>query len=260
MGLARQPGYTTARGFPLGAGIIRTSQIALSWGRVMKHMLTLVALVGAAMFSACSGPAELSEPLSEPGSAPYDPRLVGMWLEVAGEGGVDVLIIRAHENGFLLADYVIAGAGGDDDEAGAGFLWVRRAAFATAIDGETYYNSRQVDTVAVSKVIGETPKLQSFDGDMRSWVQPHRDRGYWIFRPTIDEDDRMTLSYLAERDLEKHEYSGREIGCGDDCSFTLFDLSPEELAQLIRSADPDTLFTESFGTYTRITAESPSLR
>ncbi len=58
-------------------------------------------------------------------------------------------------------------------------------------------------------------------------------------------------------DLEDMDLHEKTVSCGEDCEFTKFDLSPEELADRFRrahasGAKPDDLLSEEFFRFVRI--------
>jgi hypothetical protein len=119
-------------------------------------------------------------------------------------------------------------------KASARFAWVRWAAHASVIDGETYFNGRIVDTIFFGKKTGKPPEVD----DPFAF---HPEPGYWIIRAEITEDDLLTLQFLSEDDLD---IASREVTCGEKCSIKVYDLSSEELVAVIRAAEPGELFTE----------------
>jgi hypothetical protein len=201
---------------------------------------------------ACSYPAEFGSPLSEPGATAYDERLLGTWFIVGGdrdEAVAGTLTAAEGEDGLLDVTGVFfdskARRGSGRNGQSRGFeletVWIRWAAHASALDGETYFNARILDYGAQSQEAGhptETVRDEHF--------VPHPDRGYWIARAEIGEDGLLRLDLLWEDGLEGQGLPTRKVTCGADCGFEIVDLSPEELASLIRAAEPGSLFTLSF--------------
>jgi hypothetical protein len=124
----------------------------------MKRMFFLPALtVAVVVLAGCDVPANVSSPISEPGLASYDDRLVGTWYRIDGyedEAGAGTLTVSPGKDGFLdvvgvwtlskMGSY--PSEGNEDRKVSAGFAWIRWAAHASVIDGETYFNARNVDT------------------------------------------------------------------------------------------------------------------
>lgn len=215
----------------------------------MNRMLIVPALFAAVVLAACTYPAEVSSPISEPGLASYDERLVGTWYIIGGdekEVGAATLTAVPGRDGSIDVAGVWVGSemgfypneGNEDRKAGAEFAWMRWAAHASVIDGETYFNARIVDSAFFAKKTGEPPEI----GEDDHFV-PHPERGYWIMRAEIGEDDLLTLHVLWDDNLG---LASREVACGEECSFKVHDLSSDELAAALRAAEPGELFTEQF--------------
>jgi hypothetical protein len=219
----------------------------------MKRLFFLPALtVAVVVLAGCDSPANVSSSISEPGLASYDERLVGTWymigrfvpderLRAAG-----TLTVSPGKDGIIDVAGVLAlsemgsysNEENEDRKVSAGFAWIRWAAHASVIDGETYFNARNVDTTFFEKKTGEPPEVIEDDP-----LDSHPERGYWIIRAEISEDDLLTLHILWERDLD---IASRKVTCGEKCSFKVYDLSSEELVAVIRAAEPGELFTERF--------------
>ena len=216
----------------------------------MKRMFLHTALVvGAVVLATCSVPGNVSSPISEPGLASYDERLVGTWYAIEGDvddASIVTITVTPGKDGFLdvagvwffskMGSYPNDGNG--DRNAGVEFAWMRWAAHASVIDGETYFNAQIVDSTLLEKKTGKLP-----EADTHNYFAPHPNRGYWIIRAEIGEDDLLTLHILWEGDLD---HATREVACGEKCKLEVHDLSSEELVAAIRTAEPGELFTEQF--------------
>ncbi len=219
----------------------------------MKHLLFLPAItVAAVVLAACDIPANVSSPITEPGLASYDERLLGTWYAI--ESDVDdaivaTLTVTPGKDGILdVAGVLVNSEMGsspseenEDRKARAQFAWMRWTAHASVIDGETYFNARLVDTADVRKETGKPPEIKEDDHFVS-----HPERGYWIIRAEIGEDDLLTLHVLWKTRLKRLGFAPREVACGEECSFEVHDLSPEELVAAIRAAEPGELFTVQF--------------
>jgi hypothetical protein len=211
----------------------------------MKRLLLPALTVAVVVLAGCDPPANVSSPISEPGLASYDERLVGTWYIIGRDelrGEAATLTVAPGKDGFLDVAGVwvfsrmgfYPDEGNEDREAGVAFAWMRWTAHASVIDGETYFNARLVDTAFLEKKTGEPPEVIEDDP-----FDFHPERGYWIIRAEISEDDLLTLHFLWEDDLD---IASRKVTCGEKCSFKVYDLSSEELVAAIRAAEPDELF------------------
>jgi hypothetical protein len=199
----------------------------------MRCLPLLSALVAGVLLAACDGPAEFTEPLSAPGLAAHDERLIGSWYALEPQAdGVAMLDIEAREDGLLDAafGYMSVEAG----EAGhAGIAWLRSTVHASLAGGQTYYNARVTDGGMVSKESGAPA-----DNETDPLLAPHPDRGYWIIRASVGDDGVLMLGILSETLPRKLGLPLREIDCSPDCGFKVYGLSPAALADLI-SANPE---------------------
>lgn len=197
-----------------------------------------LALAVLALVAACDVPAEFAAPVSAPGSATHDERLIGKWhVAEPDDDGVSMLTIREGDDGMLEAafGYLAVSPG---ENGGAGIGWAIRDAYPSAIDGVTYYNSRMIDGGFIEKDVGAEPK-----SELSPYSPPHPELGYWIVSATFESDDRMTLGILSDNVPNKRELPGREVDCGEDCEFELVEITSEELTALIRSVPHDELFS-----------------
>lgn len=228
----------------------------------MRRLLSPPALAAALLLAACDVPAEFPAPISAPGLATYDARLVGSWYSIGGEE--DELLaamlsaIPAPEAGLDVSGFMTFLSRREDTvdgvpqiEEGLEVSMVRWAAHPSVIDGQTYFNARLVDSVFIERDSGEAPDTEMIDA-----FAAGPGRGYSIFRADISDAGFLTIRPLWTEELEGLGYNSRRAKCGEDCSFEVFDLSPEELATLIRTAEPGTLFNRSV-TLARIDAVYP---
>lgn len=220
----------------------------------MNRLMLLPALFAAVVLAACDYPAEVSSPLSGPGPAPYDERLVGTWYVIGGgdETGVATLTAAPGDEGTLQVTgvYVVADEGDEPDDNEVEFAWMNWTAHASELDGKTYFNARLIDSMSLGKETGEPPEFHE-----SNIFASHPERGYWIIRPEIDEAGLLFLNVLWENDLEVEP---RVVDCGEGCSFKLLELSPEDLAAAIRAAPPEKVFSTRLGPFARIEGTYPA--
>lgn len=223
----------------------------------MKRLLLLPALIAAAVLAACTVPADISSPISAPGEVAYDERLIGTW-NFAGEDAKDksakaiLITIRPGGDGFLNAAFAMMSVT-PGPEGKAAFYWVNRSAYASVIEGVTYFNTRSLDAGFISRSAPGKP----LDIPGVGPVFHHPQRGFWIVRPEISDDGLLTLYVLSDKVPLKQKLSARELDCGEKCSIQVYDLSSRELIALIRSTDPEELFSLDFGPFARIEGSYP---
>lgn len=199
---------------------------------------SFVVIAIAASLTACDVPAELAVPVSDPGGASYDERVIGKWYTLEpNDDAVALLTVQAVENGELGASFgymaVSPGASG-----GAGMFWVHRTAYPSVIDGKVYYNSRAVEGGMVVKDAGASIETQ-----LAPFSPPHPELGYWIISVEFEADDRMILGVLSDRIPSTRDLPRRKVDCGDDCDFERVEITSEDLIALIRSEPPEELFS-----------------
>ena len=197
-------------------------------------------LLGVALpLSACGAPAESPVALSEPGEAAYDERLPGNWY-YAEKDGAFYLHIAPRDEGALL-DVVGAGVGYDDDDP---VRWIKAAAHASVIGGETYYNVIRVAGAGFDyTAVGEAP-------------------GYMILRTEMSDDGGLTICFMGgpwgsklnglikEGRAKGHEVEGRYGG--EEVDYFVLDHSRPELVALIREVPSETLFPCEVGPFRRL--------
>lgn len=194
--------------------------------------------LAALLLAACDGPAEFSAPLGPPGAAPYDERLIGRWYALEpDDNGVAILIVKAGAGeghldaafGYMIVEPGAAGA--------AGLVSVHNIAHATVLDGQTYYSSRWVDGMMVSKEVGQPAEF-----DSEAMLAPRPADAYWISRATIRSDGVLLLDILSEKVPVEAGYQGQALECGEGCQSRVFNLAPGQMAELIRTTPPEDLF------------------
>ena len=213
----------------------------------MRQLLNLSWLLVALLLSACDGPETFISPISAPGSAVYEERLVGTWYGVieaeadSNAVAATITIAPREDEGLDFVASVMASASNPhevEDRSVTVFLWVNFSAHASEVDGETYYNLQVLDSLILEKNFGEEAESEFYS------EVPRPGEGYWIARAEFSDKGWLTLYAASEtyfRERKIHAY----------------DLSPNELVALIRSAGPDELFTEDFGPFARIEGSYP---
>ena len=160
------------------------------------------------LISACDEPLHSLHPLSEPGQAPYDERLLGMWYERNPDVPLSLYIWPAEAPQTLG----IIGIAVEEDtgEFGMSWLWIRATAHATQIDGSVYYNVKVIDGLA-------------------DWQWP----GYVFLQAELSVDGELTFSYMNESVLSRLGWEGRplpsEVEPGD--ADAVADIRPMELVE-----------------------------
>ncbi len=211
----------------------------------MNRLSLIPALIAATVLAACDGPAFFQVPISEPGQVRYDERLIGSWYSFGDDNhGVWLLRILPPEDedrGRLDAVLSLTTV-----EPRTG--WYIAKAFASEIDGRAYYNARITGAAGteISDDSGmvETEILGGFDGFM-------------IIQAEVDVDDQLSLRILSVTVPKERELKFREVTCGEDCDEKLYELSAEELIELIRSTPRDELFNIYLGPFARIETGRP---
>lgn len=203
----------------------------------MRSLMSLPALAAALLIAACDGPAEFAMPLSPPGTTPYDARLVGSWYAQApGADGMAMLVVTPRADGVLDAAFgYMSIAPGETGHAG--LEWHSAIVHASPIGDRIYYNVRLTDGGQMVKEGGQPAVAES---DLVLPVHPNR--GYWIIRGDIGETGILTVRILSETLPRQRELPSHDVDCGADCRFTVYDLEPAALAELIASGPEADLF------------------
>ncbi len=189
---------------------------------------TAVLLAGLAL-AACGAPPESRVALSEPGTAAFDPRLAGRWY-AADERTAYYLDITARDEDGML-DIVATSVGYKDHDP---VRWLRTTAFASEIDGVTYYNLKRVSGAAFDYTAeGEAP-------------------GYIFVTAELRADDDLYLCFFGgffSSKLDKLARDGRietrkvkGPGMGDTVSYMILAQPRAALVDLIRSVPRGKLF------------------
>ncbi len=175
---------------------------------------------------ACGGPPESRVALSEPGSAAYDPRILGDWYATE-DGFTWHLDIEARKNSAVL-DIVGAGLGYPD---GRTVRWLRLTGHASEIDGRLYYNVQRTAGAGDDYGASDTPP------------------GFIITRANLVDDERLEICFLDESRLnaliEDGALEGREVVGdygGEEVPYLLIEAPRERLVALIRESPPGDLF------------------
>ena len=192
------------------------------WRSLIRLGLASLALA----LGACGGPVESRVALSEPGSAAFDPRILGDWYATENDFTWH-LGIEARADSAVL-DIVGTGLGYSD---GRPVRWLTLAAHATVIDGGLYYNVQRTAGIGDDYGRSDTPP------------------GFIIARASLVDDERLEICFLDESRLnaliENGALEGREIegvyGV-EDVPYLLIDAPRERLVALIRETSPGDLF------------------
>ncbi len=207
-----------------------------------KLLACLSAFVVAITAAACTAPPKTTSPLSPPAAVKGDGRLAGSWFAPVDEGqGIFYLHIAAEESATRFAVLAL-GAKGTADETPV--IWVRGTAHATVLDGRIYYNLRITDNADEGP--GETGPR------------------YIPMQASMGADGTLSLRFMSDRLLGRLMDEGRVRGrrvtggySGDKADFIVLDMSPADLAALIREVTPERLFTLGFGPFHRLPDKGP---
>ena len=193
----------------------------------MRRPAPLIFLLAGLALPACEAPPESPVALSEPGETAYDERLVGIWYATAGEM-VLYLHIAPHKETVSL------------NVVGIGVFpmveWHLAAAYASEIDGQTYYN------------------VKRFAGFGEDYTAPGESPGFIIVRADVTEEDTLILRFMDPRVLDRLVKKGRARGRVVEIKhksihlakeYLILDLSRPELIALIREVTPEKLFKET---------------
>jgi len=163
-----------------------------------------------------------------------------------GKAETGTLIVAPGRDGFLDVTGIWTASsmgsypdeGTEDRKVSASLAWMRWTVHASVIDGETYLNAGIVDSAFLEKYADWTL------GD--DHPVSHPERGYWIMRAEISEDDRLTLYVLMQSRLKCLGFVPRKVTCGEGCGFKVYDLSPEKLVAAMRMFGPGVFFSKRF--------------
>ena len=197
----------------------------------MRRCVVLVFLLVGLTLSACSVPPESRVALSEPGEAAYDKRLVGNWYLIPGKNVTSYLhITPGKETGYLNIIGIIAFNNDDNDYQFGAVRWFRATAYASEIDGQTYYNVKRV----------------SGTGD--DYTAPEESPGFIIIRADLTDEDSLILRSMDTRVFGKLvKVPGRKVEGkyrDEKVSYRIMDLSRPELVDMIRVFPPAEFYSE----------------
>ena len=195
----------------------------MTWQNSMRFGLACLAALA---LGACGGPVESRVALSEPGSAAFDPRILGRWYATDNEFTWH-LDIEAREDGAVL-DIVSAGLGYSKRRS---VRWLTLTAHASVVDGGLYYNVQRTAGAGDDYGVPDTPP------------------GYIVTRANLVDDDSLEICFLDESWLnaliENGALEGREVEGdyhGEDVPYLLIEAPRDRLVALIRETPPDDLF------------------
>lgn len=202
-------------------------------------MRAIATLLGVLMLlAACSVPPENVAPLDAHGGARPDPALIGTWYSSDGDEAVFVKILDDDTDDRPALRVLGATL---NDRAAAPLYWLTAQAVATRLDGATYYNVRPLEGLR--------------------YAPPERERGTIVARARVDAGDRLFLEFMSDSLLHAMVADGRVRGDvvrgefeREGMPYVALELSPAELAALIRRVGPDTLFALRFGPLRRLPA------
>ena len=222
--------------------------------------ITALLLTAASLLAGCDEPANVANPISEPGEVEIDPRMLGAWSWVAMDGddelGTAQLMITPGAPGTVNVTGLWTAMSEHDDvdkPAEVAFISMSWRAHPAAIGGEIFFSAEVLQPGFTFVVNEEEPRKVEYPPDLA----PHPERGYWIGHAALNRPDRLTIRMLVDggrlRALAKaRDYATLEVDCGEKCSLTVFDLSADELAALAALPDEETPFSLNIGTFQRI--------
>jgi hypothetical protein len=191
-------------------------------------------------------------PLSPPGEADADPRLAGFWLGMLRGSGPETVLaqieVAPRDDGLISVVALWSEAGASPGREADWLQWVGAVAHASDIDGRTYYNLR----------------LVSGNKNILAVAEPAGDEeppSYAILQAEVDGEDRLYLRFMSPhtvaRMIKNGDLAGRAVSCGEYCGFHRLELSPAELAALVRQTAPDELFGPPLGPFQRVDPAAP---
>jgi hypothetical protein len=229
------------------------------------------------VLAGCAHPTYFAEPLSAPGQAAYDQRLIGTWVSALEDGGTIVLAIedRAAEGQepFLSVAALVAGIE-SAEEADARILLFERVAHASEVDGEVYYNIRTTGTDGLFAVMDSQGTRSPSPDEVDWFVTPdYADREYWIARADLGQDGALNLRFISAEHWKNAADRGAELAdfvsglgggfatqsesCGEYCSRSRVTVSPGTLAGIIRDYPAETVFNLTAGPFLRADTALP---
>ncbi len=195
----------------------------------MRRPAPLIFLLAGLALPACEAPPESPVALSEPGETAYDERLVGIWYATDGATALYLHIIAPVKETVFL--YVVA-----ISAFAADVQWLKAFAYASEIDGQTYYNVKRVA------------------GGAEDYTAPGESPGFFIVRADVTEEDTLTLRFMntgvLKGLLKEGRARGRVVKIKHKSKIVvkehlILDLSRPELIALIREVTPAKLFKKT---------------
>lgn len=248
----------------------------------VRQLPTIALLLATITLSACDHPTYFRHPLSPPGSASFDERLIGAWISRAEDtGDIYQLWITPSdaegEDGMLRITATMTRT--DYDDAG-GMLLGRfdRVAYPSVVDGQTYYNVRSRGIGSQFVGLGPSGPQEPAPEEVEEFVTPaFAEREYWIAMADVSENDLLSLrfislvhipnDYLEDVETSSENFLSYFAIQGQGLSFWLEDesrtrytranLDPETLTKLVRTFPTDMVFSFSAGPFARIEAALP---
>ena len=194
----------------------------------MERLRIALLLVGLAL-AACGAPPESRVALSEPGTAAFDPRLAGRWYAGDGRSAYYLEITPLKEDRML--DVVVTAVGYRNDDP---VRWLRATAFATDVDGVTYYNLKRVSGAGFDYTAeGEAPGYIFVTAELRAGDDLYLCFFGGFFGEKLDKlarDDR----------IEAREVKGKSMG--EKVAYLILAQPRAALVELIRGVPRDELF------------------
>lgn len=208
----------------------------------MRKSAIVVSLFLGLALSACKSVPEVSATLSEPDPALFDKRLAGMWYAVGPAGyinGFAYLLIIPRKDGasFDVTGVMVSRKGAKSVQ------WLRATAYASLVDGETYYNVKRV-----------------------AWVgndyTPEETTSFLILKPKIAADSSLMFLHAMESEAlgkiaEERGIKKRKLP--PEAPYIILDVSRDDLIRLIRETAHERLFSVITGPFYRVGPDFRSL-
>jgi len=243
----------------------------------MTRLLAIPLLAAALALAACSHPTYFRQPLTPPGEAAYDQRLIGNWIAQSEEDAVYLLSIMpvegAETGGSLAISAAITGLNPDNEHA-AVLGWFNRIAHASVIDGQTYYNIRATRPGSAFVRLTEAGS-ETLGPEETGWFDtpPHADREYWIAKAEISGDGLLHLGFMEVESWLDDDEIGDDVArdleipgqgasywsesCGEYCRYARADLGPAILADILRRHPADAVFALRVGPFAKLEGTVP---
>lgn len=196
--------------------------------------------------AACQAPIEGPAGLGEPGDAPIEPRILGLWHAAYDEDGerIEIALMIAPRTGTPYADVLLSYADASREAEGdvakdwRRFGWFHAEAYATKLDGRIYYTVRRLP------------------GSAADYTPKEAQAGLMVARVTFSSGGDMTIEGLSGERVKQYAPAyGAHLSDwpieGSD-TFRWLDASKDELGQIIRAVGPDNLFAERWGPFRKV--------